>query len=256
MKKLLTISLSIVAGFALAIALVGSTIHVRAGGNSTASANGDVNGDGTIDIADAVYTLLYLFKGGEPPVACAGSPDLVGRVQALEDTNTQIANSLEEIAHPCRHRADRFVDNGNATVTDTCSGLMWMKRTADVDSSGTIGDCGDRLTWQAATDFAANLQLVGQSDWRLPSFEELEGLLRVSGYGVGNIAVSPAASPVFGIVGGSSAYWTSTSDVLSPGDAWTVAFMSSTNGPPTQTPRSKNPSSCSERYLILAVRGP
>ena len=49
---------------------------MRAGGEPSASENGDANGDGRRDIGDAVYLLSWLFQGGpEPvPVACAGAP--------------------------------------------------------------------------------------------------------------------------------------------------------------------------------------
>lgn len=51
---------------------------------ATPSGNGDVNGDGAIDLSDAVYTLLYLFRDGPAPVALADSPSLLARVEALE----------------------------------------------------------------------------------------------------------------------------------------------------------------------------
>ena len=42
-------------------------------GGMLASA-GDANGDGDVNVADAVYTLNYLFAGGQEPVACAHPP--------------------------------------------------------------------------------------------------------------------------------------------------------------------------------------
>ena len=49
----------------------------------------DGNGDGAVDLSDAVYGLNFLFLGGPPPVACAdetcpcvrieGCPDNAGR---------------------------------------------------------------------------------------------------------------------------------------------------------------------------------
>ena len=49
--------------------------------------NGDVNGDGKRDIADAVSLLTWMFEGGPEPVplACADPVDLGARVSALEE---------------------------------------------------------------------------------------------------------------------------------------------------------------------------
>jgi len=115
MRQIITVSLSVLAGLVLGIILVGSTLRVRAGG--TATANGDANGDGTIDVSDAVYTLLYLFKGGEPPVACADTPALVARVQALEVGVARLQH--EAGCTPDRRSPDRFINNGDGTVTES-----------------------------------------------------------------------------------------------------------------------------------------
>lgn len=61
-----------------------------------AASNGDVNGDGQINISDAVYTLIYLFRGGPAPVACASSPDVLGRLADLETRVLQTEARLGE----------------------------------------------------------------------------------------------------------------------------------------------------------------
>src|SRR5262249_17388407 len=65
----------------LVLALVGVPVprirHVS-GQAGELVANGDVNGDGTINITDAIYLLRYMFQDGPQPVACAaGAPDPV-----------------------------------------------------------------------------------------------------------------------------------------------------------------------------------
>ena len=45
-------------------------------GPPEASENGDVNGDQAINIADMIYLVDFLFRGGPPPVAIAGDPVL------------------------------------------------------------------------------------------------------------------------------------------------------------------------------------
>ncbi len=55
MKRLITITLSVLAGFVLALVFLGFTANVRAGATRIATQNGDTNGDGRIDVSDAVY---------------------------------------------------------------------------------------------------------------------------------------------------------------------------------------------------------
>ena len=57
--------------------------------------------------------------------------------------------------------APSFTDNGNGTVTDNNTGLMWQKT-----------DSGE-MTWDTAcTTGATSLNLAGYSDWRLPTAQE------------------------------------------------------------------------------------
>jgi len=77
--------------FALVLnaALLGVIAHqlvAIAGGGAvpTADRNGDVNGDARLDMSDAIYLLLHIFRNGPQPVALADSPEVLDRVSALE----------------------------------------------------------------------------------------------------------------------------------------------------------------------------
>ena len=70
-------------------ALLGVIAHqlvAIAGGGAvpTADQNGDVNGDARLDMSDAIYLLLHIFRNGPQPVALADSPEVLDRVSALE----------------------------------------------------------------------------------------------------------------------------------------------------------------------------
>ncbi|MDY7079810.1 MAG: DUF1566 domain-containing protein, partial [Chloroflexota bacterium] len=65
-----------------------------------------------------------------------------------------------------------FTDNGDGTITDGATNLMWMQ-----------GDNGTGLNWEEAlayveTQNAANY--LGYSDWRLPNVKELQSILDYS----------------------------------------------------------------------------
>jgi hypothetical protein len=122
-----------------------------------------------------------------------------------------------------------YVDNGDGTITDTRTGLMWEKQSDD----GTLNDRDTLYTW--ANAFAVKIAglngtaFAGHSDWRLPNVNELQSLVR---YGV----IDPSISAAFNtacVPGCSLAacactrednYWTSTSYDGTPLLAWYVNF--------------------------------
>jgi len=64
----------------------------------------------------------------------------------------------------------RFVNNGDGTVTDTATGLMWQQATADA------------MNLPDALSYCEGLVLGGHDDWRLPSVRELTSVADLSRY--------------------------------------------------------------------------
>ena len=64
---------------------------------------------------------------------------------------------------------NNFDDNGNGTVTDQATGLMWQQ-----------GDSGSGMIWEDALDYCEDLTLAGLSDWRLPDAKELQSIVDYS----------------------------------------------------------------------------
>lgn len=101
-----------------------------------------------------------------------------------------------------------YVDNGNGTITDKKTGLIWQK----IPLSTT-------KNWFQALYYAENLAFAGYDDWRLPNIKELQSISEI------NFA-NPSVNPTFFPSTNSSIYWSSTT-LKSPDTtkAWTVDFQ-------------------------------
>lgn len=110
----------------------------------------------------------------------------------------------------------RFIDNGDGTITDTKNNLIWVKN-PHMDLSDTFKKY---MTWQQALDACKALDFAGHSDWRLPTVEELRELVDYA-KGVGD---DPAVDKTFFPDTKTSWYWTSTTCAWVSGCAWIVYF--------------------------------
>jgi len=145
--------------------------------------------------------------------------------------------------HEAAAAKPRFVDNGNGTITDKQTGLIWEKKTPTGDPTGV----NNNYTWSSTfggtapdgtlfTDFLAKmnceissdgtcgLALAGFTDWRIPTIAELRSILDTSVAGCAGAGGTVACiDPIFGPTA-SSGYWSSTSDASDPAAAWVVNF--------------------------------
>lgn len=71
---------------------------------------------------------------------------------------------------------NEFVNNGDNTITDKATGLMWMK----LDSGGMNQGTNGNISWEAALEWAENLTYAGYDDWRLPTVKELQSIIDYS----------------------------------------------------------------------------
>ncbi len=78
-----------------------------------------------------------------------------------------------------RGRQMSYTDNRDGTVTDTVTGLIWMK-SPDLNGDGKIR-ANDKLSYKKGVSFAHNASLAGHDDWRLPTIKELYSLMNFSG---------------------------------------------------------------------------
>ena len=103
--------------------------------------------------------------------------------------------------------ATHFIDNGNGTVTDAATGLVWQQ----TDGGGK--------TWEQAISYCEGLTLAGVSDWRLPNRNELQSLVDYS-------KSSPAIDTTYFPNTLASYYCSSTTFAESALSSWGVHFGS------------------------------
>lgn len=119
----------------------------------------------------------------------------------------------------------RFIDNGDGTITDTKSGLIWVKN----PHTDLPDKFKERMIWKDAIQACKDLNFAGKKDWRLPTVEELRELVDYT-RGKGD---EPAIDTKFFPDTKTNWYWTATPVVWGSGGAWLVSFGSggvSSNG--------------------------
>lgn len=98
----------------------------------------------------------------------------------------------------------RFQDNGDGTVTDTSTGLMWQKATAP-----------GLMTHEQAVTYCNRLALGGYTNWILPTRSHLESLV--------DLDFTPTIDPAYFPDTWNSHYWTSTGYTLNY-SYYTISF--------------------------------
>lgn len=133
-----------------------------------------------------------------------------------------------------------FVDNGDGTVTDKATGLMWQQE-----------DDGNTYDWVEALAMAYNSELAGYTDWRLPNTKELQSIVDYEK------TTFPAIDETyFSCTNSDSWFWTSTTQgdfkytgcYIAFGKAWSKENSSATEyydwhgaGAQRSDPKAGNP---------------
>ncbi len=132
-----------------------------------------------------------------------------------------------------------FTDNGDGTITDTNTGLMWEKKgdnggLHDKDNayywSGS-GSVFQETVWDWIEDVNAEggTGLAGYNDWRIPNAKEMHTLVHFQStppmtFGAFHVGCVPGVSALAGSCTPVANYWTSTTRAGSTSQAWSVSF--------------------------------
>jgi len=143
-----------------------------------------------------------------------------GYPATLPDTGQQ--TSLTDIFgedHDYTINPPSYTLNGDGTTTDNVTGLMWQSSADDAyfnwyEASGTPD-----ATYNpgGVVDVCGGLSLASYNDWRLPSENELQGIVNYD-------RNSPSIDPAYFPGTSSHGYWASTTHALYEEEAWIVDF--------------------------------
>ena len=152
---------------------------------------------------------LNLADGRIKGYPCGGYPDKLNYVYFVRGNTSYGVNG--------------FRDNGDGTVSDLATGLMWSQE-----------DSGEGMTWAEALAWVQRKNAenyLGYGDWRLPDAKEMESLV--------DYARSPdstgsaALDPIFGITGITNEagqvdypwFWTGTTHLRADGNASGAVYI-------------------------------
>lgn len=110
-----------------------------------------------------------------------------------------------------------YVDNGDGTVTDKTTHLMWQK----------VGSKDKSMNWTDAIEYCEYLCIGGHTDWRLPNIHEILSIVDFTRYRPHN-PKDCAIDPVFFCSVSDEMYWSGTTKwpkgMISGKDAMYVGF--------------------------------
>ena len=184
----------------------------------------------------------------------------------LKQNNANMLNGAPDRSARCEHNfttalatidaaaakvgaACRYLDDGDGTVSDLNTGLVWEQKTGTigVPNAADVHDVNNAYAWSnsgtapdgpAFTNFLYTLNngvfdgtaitgcFANHCDWRLPTILELQGIVR---------PCNPTIDPIFGPTQ-SGWYWSATSDEpFFPDFAYGVPFFGGPIGATTKT---------------------
>lgn len=121
----------------------------------------------------------------------------------------------------------QLTDNGDGTITDTATGLMWKKCLEGVMGNSCATGAAAAFTWQTALQQPGVVNsgggFAGQTDWRLPNIKELASIVEKQCYDPAiNLTRFPNTP--------SSVVWSGSPGAKGSDDAWVVLFSGGYSG--------------------------
>jgi hypothetical protein len=71
----------------------------------------------------------------------------------------------------------RFTDNGDGTILDIGTNLMWQKCIVGATGVNCLATNGTGYDWQGALNEAQTSNFAGYNDWRVPNIKEIASII-------------------------------------------------------------------------------
>jgi hypothetical protein len=127
-----------------------------------------------------------------------------------------VAQACQEVI-PASAPDSRFTANGDGTVTDRATGLIWKQCAEGLSGTDCLTGGATTFTWQQALQHAEAAVFAGSSLWRLPNKKELASLVEQR-------CVAPAINARLFPNTPSNWFWSSSPTAYYSDGAWYVNF--------------------------------
>lgn len=130
-------------------------------------------------------TLGTHWAGGPSPNAAETRPVVAVHLGLVLGERVEHEAAVRAVRGPLPQREGRFVDNGDGTVTDRVTRLMWEKKCHCPESLHDVGRRGywsfdgheeTIWDWLDALNGEGDAGFAGHDDWRIPNVKELSSL--------------------------------------------------------------------------------
>ena len=110
-----------------------------------------------------------------------------------------------------------YADQGNGTVKDNATGLVWQKCSSGQTNDASCSGTATTANWTGALSYCNSLSLAGRS-WRLPNTNELKSIVDRSKASGAAIDLTSFPATV------SDKYWSASTYVSTKANGWFVDF--------------------------------
>jgi len=195
-------------------------------------------GSGSAAGASNILTGYYAFNASGEAINGSASSSSYGIPKTQQNTYVDYDDGYYHKGTPAS--GNHYTDNGDGTITDNATGLMWVKSGyADADTNPATGYTADgswrKYTWANAILYCYRLNdttqfppsgYLGHNDWRLPNVKELQSIINYGNWspaiGESTVGGSGTGAPFTNTK--SNYYWSSTTSADGTAGAWYVSF--------------------------------